>query len=826
MGESRTGLVSVILVNYRGADDTLIAIKALGELDWPSDRLEIIVVDNDSRDGSVERIRAGAPQAVLVESGANLGFAGGCNLGVSRSHGEFVAFLNSDARPDPGWVREAIAAFGQSDDVGAVASRVLDWNGERVDFIDAGLAWFGKGYKPYVGERASGLGETAHDVLFGTGSAMFVRAAVYRELGGFDEDFFMFYEDVDFGWRLNLRGWRFRYQPESLAYHRHHAAAGKYGSFKEDYLLERNALFTLFKNVEESRLNEALPAALALTVRRGVVAGSLDSTEFDYRAGADDRQLTQEVSREALASLYAIDQFVENLPGLTEKRNSIQASRKVSDRQLFSLFGRVDVLAPLDDTHDEGYRSIVESFDVTGVPRSTRVLIITGDPIGAKMAGPAIRAWHMAEALAARNDVTLLTLSLLEKVDAPFALKSIRAGDSRAFVPWEAWADIIVFQGHAMAAFPALAETDKIVIADIYDPMHLEQLEQGRELPAGTWDRQVTDATRVLNQQLARADFLLCASERQRWFYLGQLAALGRINPANYVDDPDLTGLIALAPFGLDAQPPMHRSAVLKGVLPGIAVDDKVLLWGGGLYSWFDPDSLIRAVAALGETRPGVRLFFQGTRHPHPGVPEMEVVRTSRDLAAELGVLDRSVFFNDSWVDYADRENYLTEADAGVSTHFQHVETTFSFRTRILDYLWAGLPMVVTDGDSFAELVRDEGLGVVVPEGDVPALTAAIEAVLFDQELIAAAKANIGRVRERFFWERSLAPLVTFVDHPRHAADLRERRVAQGIQPLTRGWRTRKPYGLMHNLSLVRHHLANGGPRLVMRKIANRLRSR
>jgi glycosyltransferase involved in cell wall biosynthesis len=147
----------------------------------------------------------------------------------------------------------------------------------------------------------------------------------------------------------------------------------------------------------------------------------------------------------------------------------------------------------------------------------------------------------------------------------------------------------------------------------------------------------------------------------------------------------------------------------------------------------------------------------------------MRVVSESRALAASLGVADRAVFFNDSWVDYADRQNYLLEADAGVSTHFSHVETTFSFRTRILDYLWAGLPMVVTDGDHFADLIRAEGLGLVVDAEDVGQLADALERVLFDEEFAAEARENIARVRERYYWATALAPLVEFVAKPHHA---------------------------------------------------------
>ena len=453
-----------------------------------------------------------------------------------------------------------------------------------------------------------------------------------------------------------------------------------------------------------------------------------------------------------------------------------------------------------------------------------RVLVITGDPIGIKLAGPAIRAWNIAEALSADNEVTLMSLTSVEELPAPFALVYLAEGSHRAFAGWDAWADVIIFQGHAMESFPALERSDTVLIIDIYDPMHLEQLEQARELPLAVWNSHVEEATISLNKQLTRGDYFVCASDRQRIFYLGQLAALGRISPATYRDDPDLHGLISVVPFGLSRVLPPHERDVLKGVLPGIARDDKLLLWSGGLYNWFDPKTLIRAVGILSERRDTVRLFFQGTKHPHPGVPEMEVVSQSRALAAELGLADSSVFFNGSWVDYADRHNYLLEADAGVSTHFSHIETTMSFRTRILDYLWAGLPMVVTEGDVFAELIQNEGLGLVVAEKDPEALAAALERILFDEPFITQCRVNVARVREDFYWDRVLAPLVGFVAHARRSADATEsfgkpkspRAVFNPVRP-------RRRRGLVFKISRTVFYLRNGGPAVVIDKIKNRL---
>lgn len=812
-----SGVVSVVLVNFRGTDDTLEAIKYLGELDWPQERLEIVVVENASGDDSAARLRAGAPHVTLIVSKTNDGFAGGCNKGVAASSGEYIALLNNDARPDPGWIRAAVARFEESPAVGAVASKVLDWEGRLVDYIGSAMTWYGMGYKPLTGELPPRVPDAPADVLFGTGSAMFIRRSAFDEVGGFDERYFMFFEDVDLGWRLNLRGWRFVYEPASLAFHKHHASMSSFGSFKETYLLERNALYTLYKNADDALLAEALPAAMALSIRRATVRAGLDSTAFDLRKPGGDAEDSMEIAKGAVSAMFAIDQFVENLPSLKKSRAEIQASRVVPGHRIWPLFDNADAPILQDKSYLKGYENLVEGFDtlVEGA-RGTRVVIVTGDPIGRKLAGPAIRAWNMADLLSRDHDVVLVSLTGVEKLDASFRLVHVSTADNASFSKLEKWADVIVFQGHAMAAFESLRTSSKIIVADIYDPMHLEQLEQGRELPIEQWKHQVGDATDVLNEQLERGDFFLCASDRQKMFWLGQLAALGRINPDTYAGDPDLDGLISVVPFGLSSVPPEHVHDVLKGVKPGIGAADKVVLWSGGLYNWFDPKTLIRAVSELSATRDNVRLFFQGTKHPHPGVPEMAIVAESRALAAELGVLDSAVFFNDSWVDFDERQNYLTEADAGVSTHFSHIETTFSFRTRILDYLWAELPMVVTEGDHFAELVAAEGLGIVVPAGDVEALAAALDRVLFDEEFIAEARENIRRVRPRYFWEQALAPLVEFMAHPHHAGD----RASGDV----RKRRRKKRSGVRHDIELALFYLRTSGPRSVAAKVIRRLR--
>lgn len=402
-----------------------------------------------------------------------------------------------------------------------------------------------------------------------------------------------------------------------------------------------------------------------------------------------------------------------------------------------------------------------------------RVLIITGDPIGTSMAGPAIRAWHMAHAVSEQqHEVRLLSFTGIEPLSAPFELTYVAFGDNANFAEHEKWADVIIFQGHALLVFEQLRKSKKIFVVDIYDPMHLEQLEQAKDLPLDKWVERVSAETEVLNDQLLRGDFFICASDRQRYFWLGQLAALGRINPYVYQRDSTLNSFISIVPFGLAETEPEHLKDVLRGVIPNIYAEDKVILWSGGLYDWFDPQTLIQAVGILSKKYKSVKLFFQGTKHPNPHVLEMDIVKASKKLASDLGILNTNVFFNDSWVPYAQRANYLLEANVGVSTHHLHAETAFSFRTRILDYLWARLPMVVTRGDYFSELVEKEELGFVVEDNDVNGLVRALEEILFNEALNAKFQSNINEVRERFYWNHIFTPLLQFLEDSRHAPDI------------------------------------------------------
>jgi glycosyltransferase involved in cell wall biosynthesis len=369
---------------------------------------------------------------------------------------------------------------------------------------------------------------------------------------------------------------------------------------------------------------------------------------------------------------------------------------------------------------------------------------------------------------------------------------------------------------------PELRGSKKVMLFDLYDPLHLEALELTNGDTEPDRSVNVANTVRTLEEQLVRGDFFICASDKQRDLWLGFLAALGRINPRTYEADTTLRRLIDVVPFGLPDDPPVHTRAALRGVVPGIGPDDDVVIWGGGLYDWFDPCTLIRAIDRVRVARPRVRLFFLGMRHPKPDIEESSVAVEARRLADRLGLTGTHVFFNEGWVAYDDRQNYLMECDVGVSLHLDHLETMYSFRTRMLDYLWTGLPVVATAGDGFAEIISARGIGTVVPAGDVDAVVIALVELLGDPSARAACRERAAAVAASFRWSTALEPVVAFCANPHRAPDM-PGWPGEGGPPAPTVPGAPGPGGLGQDLGRVALLYRQGGVRAVAGGISRRL---
>lgn len=368
------------------------------------------------------------------------------------------------------------------------------------------------------------------------------------------------------------------------------------------------------------------------------------------------------------------------------------------------------------------------------------------------MAGPAIRYWEFARALGTTHRVTLAMPN-----EVPPRLNPPPGVTLRRHLPETIDAlrdrhEVIIFQGNLLRVYPGLRRGEQILVADLYDPIPLESLEQYKALPPGETLAHHTDQVALMNEQLKYADYFLCASERQRDLWLGALLTLGRINPINH---GTIQQRVAVVPFGLPDAPPQPDQLGLRAE---VGEEAFILLWGGGIWEWFDPLTVIHAVHELLPEYPDLRLVFLGTRHPNPAIPVMPMLERAESLARELGMHGKTVLFRPGWVDYQALQNHFASADLGVSAHGDTLETRYAFRTRILHYLWAGKPVITTRGDVLASVVDAHGAGEVVNYHDKEGWMRAIRR-LRDPGQYAARAAGARALAETYRWSKVVQPL-------------------------------------------------------------------
>jgi glycosyltransferase involved in cell wall biosynthesis len=387
------------------------------------------------------------------------------------------------------------------------------------------------------------------------------------------------------------------------------------------------------------------------------------------------------------------------------------------------------------------------------------------------MAGPGIRSCHLARVLSREFDAVLAVPSEASSDISieGFGIAQYSRRDWDSIVSLVERAEAIILPSDIASDFPELADCDACLIIDGYDPLLAEWLALNEDMvleeEIASWGSRMQSLTR----QYLMGDFFLCASERQRDWWLGLLEANGRINPYTFGEDPSLRRLIDVVPYGLPESAPEASGQVLSCTWPGVGPDDRVILWGGGLWPWLDPLTAIRAVARVWQQRQDIRLVFPGTEHPNPWMKRIPThSEAARELAREEDLLDKAVFFGD-WVPYDDWPNVLLESDIALTLHYDTLETRLAFRSRVLDYIWAGLPTVATRGDATSDLIVGYDLGIEVDYEDVEGVAKAILSLL--ETSPGTLDERFAKARQALTWEQAAQPLVEFCRHPRRAPD-------------------------------------------------------
>ncbi|MTI80575.1 MAG: glycosyltransferase family 4 protein [Firmicutes bacterium] len=430
-----------------------------------------------------------------------------------------------------------------------------------------------------------------------------------------------------------------------------------------------------------------------------------------------------------------------------------------------------------------------------------KVIIISPDIIDHKMAGPGIRYWNIANELSNYHSVVLFTPNNCG-LTSSFTIKTI---NKKSIISECQDASCIILQGTSLWINSYIKKLNIPIVVDLYDPFLLENLELNYYDPNASQLHK--SSLTVLLDQLLWGDFFICASEKQKDYWLGMLTAINRLNPYEYAIDKTLKHLITVVPFGLPASTPTSSTAVLKGVYPGINYRDKIILWGGGIWNWLDPLTAINSINILTKERNDIKLFFMGIKHPNPDINHMQMVDDAINLSYSLGLTEKNVYFNE-WVNYEDRHNYLLDSDVGLSLHFNHMETRFSFRTRLLDYFWCRLPVITTSGDVMSDIVKKYGLGRVVPAEDPVELSKAIKSLLNEKH-----KFNFDDAIENLTWEKAVAPLLTYCESPYLSRGKAYRLNIEGLNT------NKLYYYLIKSIALIK----KGESKFLFQKIKNKL---
>jgi glycosyltransferase involved in cell wall biosynthesis len=358
------------------------------------------------------------------------------------------------------------------------------------------------------------------------------------------------------------------------------------------------------------------------------------------------------------------------------------------------------------------------------------IVVETPDVVGERMAGPAIRAWHLAHELAA-----VAPTSLVAKVEGtPIAtgkVKLLARGSDEAA---RAMRDADVLVGQPARGFRKMRREQRVAF-DMFDPTVLELRELYGSAPSlrqrihlgAEWSR--------LCYALEMADLLICAAPQQKKFY-AQLQS----GDAPWIE----------VPFGVDLA---ETRACEKP-------KDNVVIWGGGVWAWLDPNTAIEAVHRVNASGVRCKLLFMGRSRPN-----RDLIDRRRDDRFEklLDAAGPDVSANPEWVPYRERLSWLRSGKVAIMLHRPTPEAEYSIRTRLFDAIAAGVPVVATEKGFAADLVAREGLGIVVPPGDSEAVAAAIRRLLTDDVFHASCVHSLERLRPRYSWEVVARPLVEAV---------------------------------------------------------------
>jgi GT2 family glycosyltransferase len=250
--EKHVPSVTILILNFNGRRHLAENLESVLATDYSN--FEVIVVDNNSSDGSVEFLNEKYPDVRVLRHNRNLGFSRAYNKALSSVNTEYFALLNNDVSVEPSWLATLIS-YVEKDRVAALTPKMLLLRDRRrINAAGGNCDVYGTGWNRGNSETDRGQYDKSEETFYGNGGALLIRKQVWQEVGTFDEHYFMYGEDLDWCWRARLRGYRIIYVPESRVYHSWLGSKGKIF-----YFLERHWLSNVLKNYTLQTLFKIMP---------------------------------------------------------------------------------------------------------------------------------------------------------------------------------------------------------------------------------------------------------------------------------------------------------------------------------------------------------------------------------------------------------------------------------------------------------------------------------------------------------------------------------------------------------------------------------------
>lgn len=314
-------IISVLILNRNGFDYTRRCLQSLKKT--KRQNFEVILVDNGSEGDDFARLKREFghwSRLILIRSRSNFGFTGGNNLASRRARGKFLFILNNDTEVQPTWNVPLVKAFDKIPRLGAVQpQQLLLSNRKKIDCAGGYIDFWGWSKKLGFQLPASRF-KHPKKIFYAMGSALFIPRMLFERLGRFQEEYFIYYEEVDLCWKVWLAGYEVWLEPESVIYHAGSAYQKQQPFPRTIYLLRRNQLMTLFANYEPLNARRRLLVAISF-----------------YVASAGYFAIAGDLAR-SWAYLKAIGWFVAHLGLARRKRQLVSSIRRKTDSDLAPLF--------------------------------------------------------------------------------------------------------------------------------------------------------------------------------------------------------------------------------------------------------------------------------------------------------------------------------------------------------------------------------------------------------------------------------------------------------------------------------------------------------